>query len=108
MRIFEPEAKYIPYVDRGIVPKTSNSIYSTQIEDIKELRPLWDDKIIITYSEGGSTTRGNDYIVTYIGDTKPPDMAFGLKIEGWRPIPFGYTVKRIDYKKYNVHVFGTD
>jgi hypothetical protein len=112
MRIFEPEAKYIPHIDRlpSITKEDKNSTlpYTMQEEDIKELKPLWDDKIQILTGSGGYT-RGNDYIATYIGDTKPPNLAFALKANGWNVIPFfGYSVKRIDYKKYNIHVSGTD
>lgn len=119
----EVEAPYIRHINR--LPKeyidqitTSRSIwnneysnlnYQMQRKDIDELRPLWDDKIqIIKYTSPGLSAYRTQAIVTYTGDIKPPNAAMEYKVNGWDYIPFGASVRRIDYKKYDVYVSGTD
>ena len=48
------------------------------------------------------------FLLTYDGDIKPPDLAFVGAVNGWRYPPFGYDVKRIDYKIYEVMIANTD
>lgn len=118
----EPEAPYIPNIDRlpreiieesfqdkpYLTNEYYNLKYQMQLKDIDELEPVWNDKIQILESINVGSTRGSDYIVTYNGDIKPPDLALIYKVNGWKPPDLDGYVRRIDYKKYNVYISGTD
>lgn len=117
LRTPEIEATYIPHINllpSNIIEEThrngtyNNLAYQIQGKDIDELRPLWDDKIQVLSSKNVGSTRGATYIVTYTGNIKPPDLALSYKANGWQYMPFGANVRRIDYKKYEVSVSGTD
>jgi hypothetical protein len=117
MRVPESEAYHDPYINRiptNIIEEArrngtyDNLYYNSQQQDINELRPIWNNKIQIFSSKGIGSTLGQEYVLTYLGDTKPPDSALMYKANNWEVIPFGGSVKRIDYKKYKVYINGTD
>lgn len=62
--------------------------------DLNQLKPLWEDKI---YRVEGIT-------YTYDGDIKPPELAFVFAANKWKIPRFGWYVKRVDYKKYEVRI----
>lgn len=113
----EHEATFIPHINRisqsildAAYPDLSDDDldHEMQLKDIAELEPLWADKIkLVEHVKGG---RGSTIIVTYEGNIKPPDIAFEYFMNNWRPIRLvpGYSVRKINYKTYEVHRFTTD
>ena len=115
LQIYEPETNFIPRVNRLTSEEVANAELNGNLEeledrleraDINELRSLWENKIqILNYIPGGLS---KEAILTYTGDIKPPNLAFEYKLNNWQRFYLGASVRRIDYKKYNVTIFGTD
>jgi len=109
---FIPHIKRLPpaIIDQAIKNDTFEDLYDDmEQEDVKELERLWDDKIVVVGHK--SEYRGSTSIVTYIGDIKPPDIAFEYWKNRWHIIPAGhpgFSVRKIDHKLYEVHAFSTD
>ena len=95
----EPEAHYEPY---SAISKTYLFTNPTMRDndltlDLNNLKPLWENKI--------HRTEGNTYhIYTYDGDIKPPELALVFAANRWKIPTFGWTVTRVDYKKYEVRL----
>lgn len=118
----EPELPYIRHIDRlfkkelvALEEKYSyDEIFNMMEElDIKELKEIWDNKIkIIDYDNKHRTKdRGNYKYVTYIGNYRPSNQVLEYWANHWYPIPIGapgYSVKRVDYKIYEIYTFSTD
>jgi hypothetical protein len=103
LQVPEQDTIFIKHIDRLSNAERNGNLEDLERADINELRSLWDSKIqILNY------VASKEAIVTYIGDIKPPNLALEYKVNGWSYIPLGASVRRIDYKKYNVIVFGTD
>jgi len=124
----EKELPYIYHIDRlsknelnELKEKYSpNKIYKMMEElDAKELKELWKAKIIhadykISEEEAKFRRRherGSYKYVTYIGDYRPSDYVLTLYANNWYPLVAGqpgYSVKRVDYKIYEIYTFSTD
>ena len=124
----EPELPYIRHIDRLSKDEltklkekySSNKIYKMMEDlDVKELKEIWENKIIHTdykISEEEAKFRrrpymGSYYYVTYIGDYRPSDYVLELYANNWHPLVAGqpgYSVKRVDYKIYEIHAYYTD
>jgi len=87
--------------------------------DVKELKEIWQDKIIpvdhkISEKERNfrrKHDRGNYKYVTYTGNYRPSDLVLEYYANHWYPIPIGapgYSVKRVDYKIYEIYEWSTD
>ena len=84
--------------------------------DVKELKKIWDDKIkIVDYKNPnkslGKYPLGNYKYVTYIGDYKPPNKVLEYWSNNWLTVPIGssgFSIKRVDYKIYEIYKFSTD
>lgn len=124
LNIKEPELPYIKHLDR-LTPAelkllkeqySYDEIYDMMEElDVQELKEIWDNKIqlIDNPNEASKLERyqGSYYYVTYTGNYRPPNQVLEYWANGWRPIQIGapgYSVKRIDYKTYEIHKFYTD
>ena len=124
----EKELPYVYHIDRLSKEElnqlkekySSNKIYKMMEElDAKELKEIWKDKIIhadykISEEEAKFRRRpymGSYYYVTYIGDYRPSDYVLELYANNWYPLVAGqpgYSVKRVDYKIYEIHAYYTD
>lgn len=124
----EVELPYIYHIDRLskdeldlLKEKYSyDEIYDMMEElDVKELKELWNNKIVRTDYEitkeekefRRKHDRGSHKYVTYIGDYRPSDQVLLYYANGWYPIPAGapgYSVKRVDYKIYEIYEWSTD
>lgn len=118
LSIPEKEDNFIPHIRRlppavielAIKNDTFEDLYDDmEQKDVEELERLWDNKIVVVGHK--SEFRGSTSIVTYIGDIKPPDIAFEYWKNSWHSIPAGhpgFSVRKIDHKLYEVHAFTTD
>lgn len=124
----EPELPYITHYNRlskwelDLLKEKydPDEIYDMMEElDVKELKQLWNDKIIpVNYEISKEEAQfrrksymGNYKYVTYIGDYRPSNKVLEYWANDWHPIPAGapgYSVKRVDYKTYEIHEFYTD
>ena len=119
----EPELPYVRHLDRlsekelnDLKQKYSyDEIYDMMEKlDVKELKEIWDKKIISVNYEKSKNTKGdrNYYkYVTYTGNYRPSDQVLKYWANSWYPIPIGapgYSVKRVDYKIYEILVWSTD
>ena len=119
----EPELPYIRHIDRlskdelNKLKKTYSydDIYDMMEKlDVKELKELWDDKIIyVNYDkiQHIKRDRNNYKYVTYTGNYRPSDQVLEYWANSWYPIPVGapgYSAKRVDYKIYEITVWSTD
>jgi hypothetical protein len=119
----EKELPFIRHIDRLSKDESNqltNKIYKMMEElDAKELKEIWKDKIIHTdykISEDEAKfrrkhDRGSYKYVTYIGDYRPSDYVLILYANDWYPLVAGqpgYSVKRVDYKIYEIYAWSTD
>jgi hypothetical protein len=124
----EPELPYTRHTDRltkeeldSLKEKYSyGKIYDMMEElDIKELKEIWEDKIIRTDYKISEKERefrrkherGSYKYVTYIGDYRPSDDVLYYYANNWYPAAAGapgYSVKRVDYKIYEIYEWYTD
>lgn len=124
----EPELPYIYHIDRLSKDELNelkkkypyDKIYNMMEElDTKELKGLWGDKIIHTDYKISKREkefrrkheRGSHKYVTYIGEYKPSDYVLTLYTNNWYPLAPGqpgYSIKRVDYKIYEIYSFSTD
>jgi len=119
----EKELPYVYHIDRLSKDernKLTDKMYDLLEQlDAKELKKIWKDKIIhadykISEEEAKfrrKHERGSYYYVTYIGDYRPSDYVLELYANDWHPLVAGqpgYSVKRVDYKIYEIYAFSTD
>jgi len=124
----ERELPYVYHIDRlskneldDLKRKySSDEIYDMmETLDTKELKEIWENKIIHTdykISEDEAKfrrrhERGSHKYVTYIGDYRPSDYVLTLWANNWYPLVAGqpgYSVKRVDYKIYEIYAWSTD
>ncbi len=120
----EPELPYIRHIDRlskkeldELKKKYSyDDIYDMMENlDVKELKEIWDNNIVRSdYGKNKKREkfeRGSYKYVTYIGDYKPSSQVLEYWANDWYPIAIGapgFSVKRVDYKIYEIYKFSTD
>ncbi len=104
-RLAQPEIEdvYTPQQSKYRPGQPTSELARLKNLDAEILSKKWADKIIRLRTDNSLRTT-KTAIMTYEGDIKPPDMAFIYALDGWHAWNFGGSVKRIDYKLYEVQV----